>query len=87
VPKKILEINRNHPLIANLAQLLQSRPDSDLVDTAIEQLYESALVQEGLHPNPVQMLPRIEQLMLLASAMANADAADVGGDMGFDEEE
>ena len=86
VPKKILEINRNHPLIANLSHLLQSRPDSELVDTAIEQLYESALVQEGLHPNPVQMLPRIEQLMLLASAMANVDA-DAVLDQGFDEEE
>jgi molecular chaperone HtpG len=81
-PKKILEINRGHPLIVNLAQLLQTQPDSELVDTAIEQLYESALVQEGLHPNPVQMLPRIEQLMLLASAIANVDS-----DAGFDEEE
>jgi molecular chaperone HtpG len=82
IPKKILELNRSHPLIVNLAQLLQARPDSELVDTAIEQLYESALVQEGLHPNPVQMLPRIEQLMLLA-----ASAANIGGDIGFDEEE
>ena len=72
VPKKILEINRSHPLIINLARMLQTQPDSELVDAAIEQLYESALVQEGLHPNPAQMLPRIEQLMLLATAAANA---------------
>lgn len=80
VPKKILEVNRNHPLIVNLAQLLQTHPGSELVDTAIEQLYESALVQEGLHPNPVQMLPRIEQLMLLATSNANME-------VGYDEEE
>ena len=80
VPKKILEVNRNHPLIVNLAQLLQTHPGSELVDTAIEQLYESALVQEGLHPNPVQMLPRIEQLMLLATSNANLE-------VGYDEEE
>jgi molecular chaperone HtpG len=80
VPKKIMEINRGHPLITNLARLLEIQPDSELVNTAIEQLYESALVQEGLHPNPVQMLPRIEQLMLLATAVANADVY-------FDEEE
>jgi molecular chaperone HtpG len=80
VPKKILEINRRHPLIVNLTHLLEVQPGSELVDAAIEQLYESALVQEGLHPNPVQMLPRIEQLMLLATATANIN-------LGFDEEE
>jgi len=80
IPKKILEVNRRHPLIINLAHLLQVQSHSELVDTAIEQLYESALVQEGLHPNPVQMLPRIEQLMLLATETANSN-------FGFDEEE
>ena len=80
VPKKILEVNRSHPLIVNLAQLLQVQPGSELVDAAIEQLYESALVQEGLHPNPVQMLPRIEQLLLLATSAAKLDFS-------FEEEE
>jgi molecular chaperone HtpG len=70
IPKRILEVNRKHPLIMNLAYLLDEQPDSELIDLAIEQLYESALVQEGLHPNPLQMLPRIEELMLLASAAA-----------------
>ncbi len=82
VPRRILEINRRHPLIANMAGLLQTQPDSAFVDVAIEQLYESALVQEGLHPNPAQMLPRIEQLMLLATEGAGADLA-----IAFDEEE
>jgi len=70
VPKRILEVNRNHPLIANLAQVVTDKPDSELVKLAIEQLYESALVQEGLHPNPAEMLPRIQQLMALAAATA-----------------
>lgn len=67
VPKKILELNRRHPLIVNLARLVSEQPDSELVQLSIEQLYDSALVQEGLHPNPTAMLPRIEQLMLLAA--------------------
>ena len=70
VPKRIMEINRSHPLISNLARLLEEQPDSELIDLSIEQLYESALVQEGLHPNPLQMLPRIEELMLLAAEAA-----------------
>ncbi len=75
VPKKIMEVNRNNALIVNLAQLLAAGLDMQLVDTSIEQLYESALVQEGLHPNPVQMLPRIEELMLLATSSVNVDNA------------
>jgi len=66
VPKKILEVNRHHPLIANLARMLHDHPDSELAKLMIEQLYDSALVQEGLHPNPAEMLPRIEKLMELA---------------------
>lgn len=67
VPKLIFEINRAHPLIINLAQLVQEDAYQELVTLSIEQLYDSALVQEGLHPNPTAMLPRIEQLMLLAA--------------------
>jgi molecular chaperone HtpG len=70
VPKRIMEVNRGHPLISNLAHLLEEHPDSELINLSIEQLYESALVQEGLHPNPQHMLPRIEALMLLAAEAA-----------------
>jgi molecular chaperone HtpG len=68
VPKKILEVNRHHPLVVNLARLATDKPDAELINVAIEQLYDSALVQEGLHPNPAGMLPRIQQLMTLATA-------------------
>jgi molecular chaperone HtpG len=67
VPQKIFEINRRHPLIADLARLVTEHPESELIPLAIEQLYASALLQEGLHPNPVEMLPRIQQLMGIAA--------------------
>jgi hypothetical protein len=38
---------------------------------SIEQLYDSALIQEGLHPNPADILPRIQQLLTLAAAQAD----------------
>jgi HSP90 family molecular chaperone len=66
-PKRILELNRNHPLIGNLARLVASDPEAAVINLSIEQLYESALVQEGLHPNPVAMLPRIQKLMEIAA--------------------
>ena len=68
IPKKIVEVNRNHPLIANLAHLVEETPDNDLINLTIEQLYDSALVQEGLHPNPTEMVPRIQKLLELATA-------------------
>ncbi len=63
VPKKILELNRKSNLIKNLSARLESNPNDSLLESLIEQLYESALLSEGIHPNPAEMLPRIEQLM------------------------
>jgi molecular chaperone HtpG len=72
VPKLILEVNPHHPLIADLASLVTNKPDSSLVNLAIEQLYEGALLQEGLHPNPVEMLPRIRAVMQIAAEALNS---------------
>ena len=68
VPKKILELNRRHPLIQNLAHLVVDRPEEPLINIAIEQLYENGLLIEGLHPNPAAMAPRIQSLLEAAVA-------------------
>lgn len=62
-PKKLLEINRSHPLIKSLARLTIERPGEAIIDLSIEQLYESALLVEGIHPNPANMVGRIQALM------------------------
>jgi molecular chaperone HtpG len=66
VPKRILELNRQHPLIVNLASVVKEKPDDEIINLTIEQLYENALVMEGLHPNPAAMLPRVQHLLELA---------------------
>jgi molecular chaperone HtpG len=71
-PKRILEINRSHPIIANLAHLVNETPKADIIDTTIEQLFENQLLMEGLHPNPTDMIPRIQQLMEAATAKGRA---------------
>lgn len=71
VPRRILEVNRQHPIVANLARLVSQTPDAEIINLTIEQLYESALVQEGLHPDPVEMLPRIQKLLELATGGGN----------------
>jgi len=68
MPKRILEINRSHPIILNLAHLVSETPEADVIDASIDQLFDNLLLVEGLHPNPAGMIPRIQQLMEAATA-------------------
>jgi HSP90 family molecular chaperone len=63
IPKKILELNRRHSLIQSLAHLLAESPSEELIDISIQQLFDNALLLEGLHPNPAEMTPRIQAFM------------------------
>lgn len=63
IPKKILEINRGSQLIQHISARLSANADDPLINPLVEQLFESALVSEGIHPNPADMIPRIQQLM------------------------
>ena len=67
VPKKILELNPKSALVKNIGKLIKEDPDSELAKALIEQIYENELLSEGLHPNPADMIPRIQELMALAS--------------------
>lgn len=66
-PRKILELNRRHPLIVNLSGWLAAEQDAGLVDEVIEQLYENALLVDGIHPNPASMVGRIQKLLEIAT--------------------
>jgi molecular chaperone HtpG len=77
IPKKILEINRGHPLISDLSNLVRERPDDEIINLAIIQLYENALIIEGLHPNPANMMPQVERLIELAAARSLDDEEEV----------
>jgi molecular chaperone HtpG len=65
-----MELNRRHPLVKNLAGLLAGGEAEGLVDDCIEQLYENSLLLEGLHPNPAEMVGRIQALMEAATKAA-----------------
>ncbi|GAB4539594.1 MAG: molecular chaperone HtpG [Anaerolineae bacterium] len=67
VPARILEINRRHPLIQNLARRVAARSEDSMIDPVIEQLFDNLLLLEGLHPNPSQMVPRIQALLEAAT--------------------
>jgi molecular chaperone HtpG len=63
IPPRILEVNRTHPLILNLAHLTEREGGEALVDGVIEQLFANQLLLEGIHPNPSEMVPRIQSLL------------------------
>jgi molecular chaperone HtpG len=63
VPKKILELNPSHAI---LKKLVEMKPDSGLHNLIIEQIYDSALLVEGLHPDPSSMAPRIQEIIQAA---------------------
>ena len=60
VPKKILELNPSHII---LKKLLDLDSPSELETLIIEQIYDSALLVEGLHPDPSSMASRVQQII------------------------
>jgi len=65
IPKKVLELNPSHAILKNLLGL---ETGSDLQNIIIEQIYDSALLVEGLHPDPSSMAPRVQQIIEAALA-------------------
>ena len=64
LPKKVFEINPHHKIMVGLAALPKGDPK---IQPIVEQLYANALLTEGLHPDPVSMVGRIQNL--IASAL------------------
>ena len=60
IPKKILELNPNHPILVRISSL---PADNELGKLAIEQVYENSLLIEGLHPEPASMISRIQKII------------------------
>jgi len=69
IPKKILELNPSHTI---LKKLLDMDSASELQTLIIEQIYDSALLVEGLHPDPSSMASRVQQI--IEAALTNGKA-------------
>ncbi|MCU0498678.1 MAG: molecular chaperone HtpG [Anaerolineae bacterium] len=66
-PVKTLELNPRHPLIHNLTQLLGGNAQNPVIDLVVEQVFETALLQDGIHPDPASMAGRLTALMQAAT--------------------
>ncbi|MCB9452565.1 MAG: molecular chaperone HtpG [Anaerolineaceae bacterium] len=67
LPVKVLELNPRHPLLHNLSGMLQHDADNPLVNVVVEQVFETALLQDGIHPDPSAMAARLNLLMQAAT--------------------
>lgn len=67
LPVKSLELNPRHPLLHNLSSMLAGQPDNPLIDVVLEGVFEAALLQDGIHPDPAAIAPRLQMLMQAAT--------------------
>ena len=79
LPVKALELNPRHPLMHNLSAMIAKGGEAGLIDAVVEQVFETALLQDGIHPDPSSMAERLTLLMQAAtgSASGDLDFADV----------
>jgi HSP90 family molecular chaperone len=74
LPVKVLELNPRHSLMHNLSGMIASTPDNSLIPLVVEQVFENALLQDGIHPDPASMAARLTTLMEAATVRAEAAA-------------
>ncbi|MBN2035904.1 MAG: molecular chaperone HtpG [Chitinispirillaceae bacterium] len=69
VAKRILEINGDHPIIANLNTRYQKDPKDSELEEWVRLVYEQALIAEGqMVPDPLAYSKRVNSLLIKASA-------------------
>ncbi|MFZ5948964.1 MAG: molecular chaperone HtpG [Stygiobacter sp.] len=61
VDKIILEVNPNHKLIRNLVKVFKKNSFDEFISLVTEQLYDSALLQEGNLDDPHKLIERINK--------------------------
>ncbi len=63
VPQKILEVNRNHPILRNLLRIYKTNANDPLIEQTVVQLFESSLLLEGYLKDPHALVARINTLL------------------------
>jgi len=63
MPKRVLEINQDHPLVRRLAQLHAQKTEEMMVSFCCHQLLDNALILEGSPFETRDIVPRTQSLM------------------------
>lgn len=61
--KKVFEINPDHKLVRNLLRVFKSNSNDEFIESATEQLFESAQLQIGDLTDPHKLVKRINQIL------------------------
>lgn len=67
VPKKIFEINKDHKLIRNLLKVYKADENDEFIATVVEQLFETAQLQEGDLVDPHKLVQRSNDILMNSS--------------------
>ena len=67
IPKKVLEVNPDHPLVRNMLTIYQRDENDPFIDQAANQLFESALLLEGYLTDPHALVGRVQELLTKSS--------------------
>jgi len=68
IPARLMEINRDHPLIRNLLKIYKKDVNDNHLKMVTEQLYESSLLMDGYLDDVHEMINRIEDLLEKSTA-------------------
>jgi molecular chaperone HtpG len=72
--KRILELNREHPVLRDMAAIVAKRPEMDQIDAWIEILHTQALIAEGARvEDPTPFVQRVTRLLEGAASAAAAE--------------
>ncbi len=77
IPKKILELNPDHPILRNLARVFEKNSDDSFIEKTTVQLFESALLLDGYLQDPHQLVKNIQEMLTTATELyAEKEKAD-----------
>ncbi len=63
IPRKVLEFNKDHPMVQELIDLCDKDPDNGRIKPVLLQVLDTCLLAEGDLPDPASMVPRVNQLL------------------------
>ena len=69
LPKRKMELNPTHPLIAHMAELISDGDSSDFATRVCEQVFEGAMLIDGYLTDPHKLVERMQGILTEAASL------------------
>jgi molecular chaperone HtpG len=63
MPRRVLELNPQHPLVQNLARIAQANSQDPFIERACEQIFEGSMLVDGYLTDPHRLVERMNQIL------------------------